>query len=180
VPSVAGFLRGVNLGPTRRLPMADLRSALSDAGFEDVRTVLQSGNVVVRSRKAPATVAREMEAVIEERFGLRSDVLARSAKELEAVVAANPFDGVATSGSKQFVMFLPKEPKAATLRELEAEDWGIDRFVADGREIHVWCPEGMRDSRLIKEMHRPKRLGETFTVRNWNTVTKVLELALTP
>jgi uncharacterized protein (DUF1697 family) len=157
--------------------MADLRTALEEAGFEGARTILQSGNVVVSSRKGAATVAREIEAVIEERFGMRSAVLVRTAKELQAIVDHDPFAGVADNGSKYFVMLLPKKPTAAALRPFEGEDWGIDSFAVNGRELYIWCPEGMRDSRLIKELHKPGRIADTFTVRNWNTVTKTLAIA---
>jgi uncharacterized protein (DUF1697 family) len=177
VPALAAFLRGVNLGPSRRLPMAELRTALEEAGFEGARTILQSGNIVVRSSKSAAAVEREIEAVVQERFGLRSDVLVRTEKQLADIVDGDPYDGNADHGSRYFVMFLPKKPSKAALGPFEDGDWGIDSFKVKGRELYIWCPEGMRDSRLIKELHKPGRIADTFTMRNWNTVTKTLAVA---
>jgi uncharacterized protein (DUF1697 family) len=176
VPTVCAFLRGINLGSNRRVAMADLRAALEDAGFEDVRTHLQSGNVVVSSPKSATAVATAMEQAIEDRFGLRSDVIVRTVQQLAEVVSADPFAGRATNGSRYFVVFLPGKPKAAELKRLGADDFGKDEFAAGTREVYVWCPDGMRDSRLMKELGKG-RLAPTATTRNWNTVTKLLEMA---
>lgn len=174
--AVVALLRGINLGSKRRIAMAELRTALAEAGFENVRTLLQSGNVVLDSPDPPETVARAIETRIAERFGLDVDVIARTAPELADTVAASPFADVATDGSRYFVVFLPAAPDAAALRELERQDFDPDRFSVRGREIYAWCPDGMRDSRLMRALGDP-RLAPTGTVRNWNTVTKLLAMA---
>jgi uncharacterized protein (DUF1697 family) len=155
--------------------MPELRALLTDSGFEDVGTILQSGNVVVSTDKKPETAARAIEKLIEDRFGFDVDVMVRTGDELAAVVEADPIGDDATDGKKHFVVFLSEPPDPAGLRTLEGQDFAPDRFVAHGREIHVWCPDGMRDSRLMKELGKPG-LASTATFRNWNTVTKLLEL----
>jgi uncharacterized protein (DUF1697 family) len=140
-----------------------------------VRTLLQSGNVVVSTAKKPETVARELEQLIAERFGFDVDVIVRTGEELAEVVAADPLGDEVTDGRTYFVVFLSAAIAAGALSELEAQDFAPDRFTAQGREIYVWCPNGMRDSRLMKELGKAKT-APTATFRNWNTVTKLLEL----
>jgi uncharacterized protein (DUF1697 family) len=170
------LLRGINLGATRRVSMPELRNALAEAGYEDVSTLLQSGNVVLSSAKQPETVARAVEKLIADRFGFDVDVIVRTGEELAQVVAADPLGDEVTDGKTYFVIFLSAEPDAAGLRELEDEDFAPDRFSARGREIYVWCPNGMRDSRLMRTLGKAN-LAPTATFRNWNTVTKLEELA---
>jgi uncharacterized protein (DUF1697 family) len=172
---LAIFLRGINVGAHNRIGMADLRELLDEQGFEGIRTHLQSGNAVLRAKKSPAVVQRAVSAAIHDRFGLEIEVIARTAAELAAVVAADPLGSVATDPSRHFVAFLSAKPRAAVVRALEEDDHGSEQLVVKGREIYVWCPEGLRDSRVMKTL-TPKRLGVAPTVRNWNTVTKVLEL----
>jgi uncharacterized protein (DUF1697 family) len=175
VTELVALLRGINLGRHNRISMASLRELLADAGFEDVRTHLQSGNVVLSTTSAPAEAGRAIEEAISGRLGLSIDVIIRTGQELAEVVAAKPLGDVATDPSKHFVVFMPGEPDSAVMRELAAEDFSPDRFSARGRELYVWCPDGMRDSRLMKLLTR-RRVAETSTVRNWNTVTKLLEM----
>jgi uncharacterized protein (DUF1697 family) len=180
MPRLVALLRGINLARTRRVAMADLRALLAAAGYADVRTHLQSGNVIVSTDRAPDEAARDLEARIAERFGFDVDVLVRTAEELADVVAANPLGEVATDGSRHFVAFLSGEPDAAAVAEIAARDFGSERFTARGREIYVWCPEGLRDCGVMKAIGDRRLAVATATVRNWNTVTKLLELAAAP
>jgi uncharacterized protein (DUF1697 family) len=176
VSVVVALLRGINLGAKRRVAMADLRALLDDAGFENVRTHLQSGNVVLETAATPDKAARTMEERIAERCGFDVDVIVRTGPELADVAANSPFADVAADGAKHFVIFLPREPDAAALAQLAEQDFEPDRYEARGREIYAWCPNGMRDSSLMRALSDPK-LAPTATVRNWNTVTKLLALA---
>ena len=168
------LLRGINLGAHNRIGMADLREALEQAGCDDVRTHLQSGNVVLTADQAPGDVARAMEGAISERFGLDIPVIVRTAAEMQAVVTADPLGDVATKPSWRFVVFLAAEPDPAALEAIAQEDLGSERIDAGSREIHVWCPEGVRNSRAMKLVNRVAP-GATF--RNWNTVTRLAEMA---
>jgi uncharacterized protein (DUF1697 family) len=159
------LLRGVNVGGNRKLPMAGLREALAAAGYGDVRTHLQSGNVILDSRSSAATLERELASLL----GLQ--VVVRTRDELADVVARDPFGDVAVNGSRFFVTFLSGTPKP--VEGLESGDGEL--FVVSGREIYSWLPDGIRDSQRAKLLTE-RKLGVVPTTRNWNTVTKLLEL----
>jgi uncharacterized protein (DUF1697 family) len=170
------LLRGINVGRNKRIGMADLRAMLEELGYEDVRTLLQSGNAVFGAAGKPDAVARNIEGAIAERFGMEVGVVVRTAQEMADVVAANPLGDVATGGAKQHVIFLSAEPDAAALAAIA--DPAPEAFAACGREIHVWCPDGLQASALIKALSKPVIApGAIATVRNWNTVTKLAALA---
>jgi uncharacterized protein (DUF1697 family) len=170
------LLRGINLGSVRRVAMADLRDVVAGCGYGDVRTVLQSGNVVLSSDAAPEEVARELEHAILAKLGVDSRVLVRTRDELAAVVARDPFGDVADDPRRYQVSFLSAEPDARLVRDLAAEDVAPERFVVHGREVYAWHPNGIQRSPLARLLSED-RLGVAATARNWNTVTKLLALA---
>lgn len=165
------LLRGVNLGPRNRVRMPDLRAALEDAGFADVRTALQSGNVVVRHDGDAAAVGDGVRSVLRDAFGLDVDVVVRDEDELRAIVADDALGDVATDGSRRFVVFCSEPPDPALLPEVAAPE----RLVVRDRELHAWCPDGVRESRPMTALgRRPPAPVTTF--RNWNTVLKLAQL----
>ena len=170
------LLRGINIGPRNRVAMPALREQLTDAGFEDVRTYVQSGNVVLSSDASPAKLASECERLIAERFGLRIDVIVRTRDELAEVVRRNPLADVATDPKRYQVSFLSGKLAAEKVRELEALAAAEERLVANGRELYAWHPTGVARSKLWARL-AGKGLGVGATARNWTTVTKLLELA---
>jgi uncharacterized protein (DUF1697 family) len=173
---LVALLRGINLGRTNRIPMAELRAMLEDMGHRQVRTHLQSGNVVLSSDDAPDDVASGIEAELRARFGTDVDVVVRTAGELADVVAANPLADVATDAAKYQVVFLSAPPDPEALRAIDPDAVAPERFSARGREVYVWCPDGVRNSAVLKALG-DRRVGATATARNWNTVTKLLALA---
>lgn len=173
---VVALLRGINLGPNRRVGMAQLRELVETLGYDDVRTHLQSGNVVFTTSDDPADAGRAFERGIGERFGLDVDVIVRTRAELEAVVAENPLADVATNPSRYFVAFLARAADDGELAPLVSDDFAPDELRARRRELYIWCPNGMRDSRLMRIV-TGGRLAPTATVRNWNTVTRLLAIA---
>jgi len=170
------LLRGINLPRHKRISMPDLRAALEDAGLADVKTYVQSGNVVLSSRAAPKTVAGKVERAIEDRFGLDVDVVVRSRDELADVVARDPFGKKASDPKRFQVTFLAGKLGQDTLAKLEAAAAGGEQLVASGRELFTWHPNGVGRSKLAALLAGP-RLGVTATARNWTTVTTLLELA---
>jgi uncharacterized protein (DUF1697 family) len=166
------FLRGINLGSKRRVPMADLRALIEEIGYTDVRTVLASGNVVFSGPKAKAR--EKLEQALAERFDMSIDVVVRTMDELHAVVKADPFKNEVDNPTRYFVAFLDTKPQAKRLEALAQEDFAPDKFAAHDREVYAWCPDGMQNSRLMKELGKPGLAG-TATVRNWATVNKLLE-----
>jgi uncharacterized protein (DUF1697 family) len=171
----AVLLRGVNIGPRNRVPMAELRACLEEAGFENVRTYVQSGNVVLEAKSKPAETARTVERLIAERFGLEIAVVARTRAQLARVVERNPLADVADDPKRYQVSFLDGPLPAASKRKLEQARAEPERFVVDGREIYAWHPAGAARSKLWAVL-AGRGLGVTATARNWTTVTALLEL----
>jgi uncharacterized protein (DUF1697 family) len=170
------LLRGINVGGHRRVAMADLRALLTSLGYDGVRTHLQSGNVVLSSRATPDRVKRTIEQGLAAELGVDAEVFVRTRDELAEVIARDPLGDVADNPSRYLVSFLSEQPAAAAVRMAQAAEVGPERFVAIGREIYAWHPDGVHSSKLAKVLSE-KRLGVTATARNWNTVTKLLELA---
>jgi uncharacterized protein (DUF1697 family) len=176
VPRQIVLLRGINLAGKRRVGMADLRELLESHRYEDVRTHLQSGNVVLTSPLSPRRLERKLEQQLAERFGFDIAVLVRSRAALAKVIERDPLGTVATNGSRYLVSFLSKPLPARAVRELEAAEIAPERVVVSGREIYAWYANGIQRSPLGKLLD-DSRLGVTSTARNWNTVRKLLELA---
>ena len=170
------LLRGVNLGPRNRLAMPRLREELAAAGFEQVSTYVQSGNVVLSSRAAPAQLARSFRALLAERFALDVEVIVRTREELAEVVRRNPLADVAVNPKRYQVSFLEREPDPAVVRALGELAAGDERFAAIGRELYAWHPDGVARSKLWAKL-AGRSLGAPATARNWSTVTSLLALA---
>ena len=170
------LLRGINLGPRNRVAMPALREALEEAGFEDVKTYVQSGNVVLSSRVKAETARRKIERVVADRFGLEIPVVVRTRAELAAVVRRNPLGTIATEPKRYQVSFLSGKLSAKVVRELEEVAAEDERVVVAGREVYAWHPTGVARSKLWA-MLAGRDLGVTATARNWTTVTTLLALA---
>ena len=170
------FLRGINLGPKRRVSMATLRETLEEAGYDDVRTLLQSGNVVLTSTAPPATLERDLANTLRDAFRFEIGVVVRTRDELADVIGRDPFADQANDPARYQVSFLSAEPDPARVRELERADVAPERVAVRGREIYAWHPGGIGRSELAK-LITGRRLGVELTARNWRTVNKLLEVA---
>ncbi|CAN5528402.1 DUF1697 domain-containing protein [soil metagenome] len=170
------FLRGINLGATRRVPMNDLRAALEQAGYTHVRTLLQSGNVVLTSTDDPSGLESDLAEKLRDAFGFDIAVLVRTRDELANVITRDPFGDEVDDPARYQVSFLSAEPEPARVEDLERADVAPERVAVLGREIYAWHPGGVGRSELAKRISG-RRLGVEVTARNWRTVTKLLELA---
>jgi len=170
------LMRGINLGSRNRVSMPKLRQALQGAGYDDVKTYLQSGNVALSSTKTADAVRRSCERLISKELGLDVDVVVRSRTQLAAVVKRNPLGKVAKNPKRYQISFLAAKPPTGLKKKLDAAAAEQERFVIAGREIYAWHPEGVARSKLWALL-AGKELGVTATSRNWTTVTKLLELA---
>jgi uncharacterized protein (DUF1697 family) len=170
------LLRGINIGPRNRIAMPALRDALTEAGFADVRTYVQSGNIVLESRKGADRVSAECGRVIQDAFGLDIAVVTRTRAELAEVVARNPLGDVAAEPKRYQVSFLSDEPDASVIEKLSGLVAGGERMEAIGREIYAWHPAGVARSKLWNAL-AGKGLGVTATARNWTTVETLLGMA---
>lgn len=176
MPTQIALLRGVNLGARNRVPMADLRAHLAGLGYGDVRTLLQSGNVVLDAGAAPDRLAAELEHELADRFGVRSPVVVRTRQQLAKIVALDPLRDVVTEDKLYQVSFLSAKPAKGAIEKLAGADLEPERFVHCGREIYAWHPGGIHSSPLARLLS-DKTLGVVATARNWRTTVKLLELA---
>jgi uncharacterized protein (DUF1697 family) len=168
------LLRAVNVG-ARRVAMPVLREVLSGAGLQDVRTHLQTGNVVVTSDAQPERLAADCRSLISHHFGFDVPVIVRTATELEHVVALDPLGRVATEPRRYWVSFLEGEVQRDWLERLGAIAAGDEQVEGYGRELYAWLPRGGGRSKLGAALAKPAR-GVTGTVRNWLTVSALHEL----
>jgi uncharacterized protein (DUF1697 family) len=175
----AVFLRGINLGSSRRVAMSQLREALDKAGYQHVRTLLQSGNVVLSSNADARTLERDLARTLREAFGFEIAVVSRTRDELAAVIARDPFAGQADDPARYQVSFLSAEPDPRRVRELEGAQVSPERVVVIGREVYAWHPGGVGRSELAG-LITDRHLGVEVTARNWRTLTRLLELADQP
>jgi uncharacterized protein (DUF1697 family) len=171
------LLRGINVGGHNKVPMADLRGALEAAGFEDVKTYVQSGNVALTAKeKAPGKVGRAVERAIEDAFGFDVAVVVRSRAEVAALVEEDPLGDVATNPTYRIVVFLAEKLDRKRLADVDPKAFAPEAFALRDYEIVMWAPDGQRDSKLVKALSE-KRTGVVGTARNWRTVEKLLDLA---
>ncbi len=170
------LLRGINLGPSRRVAMPALRELLSGAGYEDVRTYVQSGNMVLSSHLSPLELGRECSRLISERFGFDVAVIVRTRDELAEVVKRNPLGPVVTEPKRYQVSFLSDELGTETVAALEALAVPPERLVVIGREAYAWHPDGVAGSELSSKL-AGRGMGVSATARNWTTVSTLLAMA---
>ena len=171
------LLRGINVGGRNRLPMKDLAAMFEDAGCEDVRTYIQSGNVVFRADEALAEhIPSRIGAAIRNRFGYEISIVTRRAPDLEAIVEANPFVAAGAETDTLHIVFLADAPAAGHVEALDPDRSPGDEFAVRGCEIYLHCPNGMARSKLTNAWF-DSRLSTVSTMRNWKTVRKLVELA---
>jgi uncharacterized protein (DUF1697 family) len=170
------LLRGINIGPRKRIAMPELRSVLDEAGFNDVRTYVQSGNVVLRTGVSANKLGAKVEKLIASQFGLEVDVIVRTADELAEVVRLNPLADVADSPKRYQVSFCDAEPDPEAVEKIAAAAAPSEKLVSIGRELYAWHPDGVGRSKLWTKL-AGSGLGVRATARNWTTVTTLLEMA---
>jgi uncharacterized protein (DUF1697 family) len=171
------MLRGVNVGARNKIKMADLEALFVGLGHTAVVTYIQSGNVVFKTRsKSAAAVSRGIEERITRDLGLDVRVLVRTHDELAKVARVNPFLKSGADVARLHVTFLAAEPDPALVRAVAAFNAGVDEFRVVGREVYLHCPNGYGNTKINNGFFE-KRLQAIATTRNWNTVTKLVELA---
>jgi uncharacterized protein (DUF1697 family) len=161
------LLRAVNVMGAGKLPMTELKSLCEAAGFKSVRTYIASGNVVFQSAKTEAKVKSILEATLAQRGGKPVTVLVRSAAEMAAVLAANPFPQM--PANRTLAHFLDKPPAADALQTITKQT--CEELALGLREIYVYYADGVGESRL----NIPA--AKYGTARNMNTVAKLAEIA---
>lgn len=177
MPTYVSMLRGINVSGKNKIKMDDLRKLYEAVGHADVITYIQSGNVIFKSPSdQSADLARGIEQRIAGELGLEVRVLLRSADELASVIESNPFHSEGVDPSKLHVTFLAEQCDPTRNASIQVPGDGPDEFRIVGREIYLYCPEGYGETKLNNAFWE-RRLRAAATTRNWNTVTKLLQLA---
>ncbi|WP_138989530.1 DUF1697 domain-containing protein [Larkinella sp. C7] len=171
------ILRGINVSGQKRVPMNELKHLFGELNCQQVKTYIQSGNVVfTHSATDEEQLARQIEQKIVETFGFQVPVLTRSLSELADIVAQNPFlQEDHTDIDKLHVTFLSDAPDALKRDKIKELAVGADRFALSGKEIYVYCPNGYGNTKLSNTFFENK-LKVTATTRNWKTVHELLKM----
>ncbi|MFY1674424.1 DUF1697 domain-containing protein [Plantactinospora sp. WMMB334] len=174
------LLRGVNVGSGNRIGMADLRRIAADLGHDDVRTYLQSGNVVFGAddRAGPERLAGDIRRALADELDLDVAVMVRSGPELAGLTGGNPYAAGQPEEVKMLVAFLAEPPEADRAAELSVPggETAEFRFADTGRDVYLHYPDGYGRSRF-SNAYLEKRLGVASTTRNWRTVRALVDLA---
>lgn len=171
------LLRAVNLGAHNKVAMGDLRELLGRLGFEDVRSLLQSGNLVFRAARQPAAKLEALLAAETGRaLGVHTDYVVRTPREWRALIEANPYpDDARRDPGHLVVMCCTSAPRAELVKALEARHAGPERVAVRGRQVYIVYPEGIGHSRVTNAFLE-RALATRGTGRNWNTVQKLAAL----
>lgn len=177
VISYVVLLRAVNLAGRNRVGMADLRGLAEALGYAEPRTLLQSGNLLLRGPgRSAAVLERDLREAAKKRFGMEIDFFVRSAAEWQALVAGNPFPREAKSDPGHLIaIILSGAPRRTELTALEAAIAGRERVHLAGRTAYAVYPDGVGRSKLTMALIE-RKLGVRGTGRNWNTVLKLAAL----
>lgn len=169
------LLRGINVGGKNILPMKDLAKMFADAGCTNVRTYIQSGNVVFEGPAQAAGLGENVAGKIEKRFGFKSPVVLRTLQELSRTVQGNPFLSAGIDHKWLHVYFLANAPHAKAIAGLDPKRSTPDVFHVRGQEIYLHLPNGMARTKLTNAYFDSK-LSTICTARNWATVLKLAEM----
>jgi uncharacterized protein (DUF1697 family) len=178
MPTYIALLRGINVGGHGKLPMEKLRALCEGLGCEQVKTFIQSGNVVFKAAKGdPGTLSAKLEKKILAEFGFPVAVVTRTAAELGKIIEGNPFAKESRAEpAKVHVAFLSQAPTAEEVKALKAKTSENEQARCSGREVYLYYRDGMGQAKMTGAVIE-RVLGVKATARNWNTVTKLYEMA---
>ena len=176
MPVYVSLLRGINVGGRNLIGMTALAEVYAKAGCTQVKTLLQSGNVVFRGSGSPAPLAKKLGDAIEVRFGVRPGLFLRTSAQLRAALLANPFPAEAKADPSHLVLlFFDGGPPAAAATTLAAWDRGPEQAKLAGGVLYIYYPEGMGRTKLTAAI-LDRALGGPGTARNFTTVTRLAAL----
>lgn len=170
------LLRGVMPTGKNRVPMAQLRQVLSDAGFQQVRTWIQSGNAVLRSDLSAKEVELRVHQLIKEHIGPELAIVVRTSKELRQMLDNNPFQGDEHPIARVFFVSFQETPSEEKVQALLAQEFGQEKLLIDGMSAYMFIPQAFSDSKLSNNFLE-RKLGVAATTRNFNTITKMIAWA---
>lgn len=171
----AAFLRGINVGGNKKVPMTELKKCLEKLGFKNVKTLLNSGNVVFETDKTkPDVLRKKIEAELKRTFGFEVSTIIRSLDELQKLIDSDPFKGIkVTPATRLYITFLSEKPTTKLKLPYTSPDRNFKILQASNTEVYSWlvvtADRGSVDAMGILE----KEYGKNVTTRNWNTVKKL-------
>jgi uncharacterized protein (DUF1697 family) len=171
----AALLRAINLGSRNKIAMPALTKLFDALGHEDVRTYVQSGNVVFTGSGAREDLERGIHDAIADEFGLDITVMVRTAAELKSLVAGNPYLDSQDDPLKLHVTFLASAPESDKAKKLEVPEGETAEFTLAKRDVYLHCPDGYGRTKLSNAFLE-RKLGVAGTTRNWKTVLALHEL----
>jgi uncharacterized protein (DUF1697 family) len=173
------MLRGINVGGQKRLSMETLREIFEGFGFTNIRTYVQSGNVVFESPvQEPSLLTESLETRIEQTCGFHVEVFIRQAQELKRILVGNPFlNDRHEDPSKLHVTFLYRTPPKTAWTQLIPPSDTLDEFASAELAIYLFCPNGYGKTKLSNSFFE-RKLGMPLTTRNWNTVNALYKMAM--
>lgn len=169
------LIRAIGGATHAKMSMAQLRDACRDAGFDDVRTVLATGNVLFSTALPEAEVVSVLDGIVAG-HGLRNEIFLRSPEDLQAILAANPFPDVAVERPDRLIVsFMNTAPTQTAAAAIAGHD-GPERIAILGRDVFIDYLDGISASKLTP-VRLERLLGQSGTARNWNTVRKLVQAA---
>lgn len=166
------LIRGINVGRAKRVAMADLREMVESLGYENARTILNSGNVVFAVPKGAAKpTPAALQKAMEKALGVSAAYTLLTAKELSVVLDENPLLEQADNHSRLLVSVPDQKARLGQLEPLSRQDWGPEALALGSRAAYAWAPAGVLESPLMKAV--AKVLGDGVTTRNWATMLKI-------
>jgi uncharacterized protein (DUF1697 family) len=169
------LLRGVMPYGKNKVPMAQLRQVLTDAGFEEVRTYIQSGNVVLRTKLSPSALEKRVHKIIKGKIGPDLVVVVRTGRQLMKILDDNPMRK--EDMSRVFFTVFAGKPPAQKVKELLAQDFTPEEIIIRGMHAYVYIPHNAARSQLSNNILE-KKLGVSATTRNRNTLTRLIEMSI--
>jgi len=174
------ILRGINVGRKRKIKMADLRKNLKDLGYENIRTYIQSGNVIFKSHHhSKQELEEQIESMIREEYEFNVPAIVKTSEELHGIWHGNPYVNERNEDiAKLHVTFLTEAPTQIQKQAISEIDQPTDEFVVDGEFIYLFCPEGYGRTKFNNQFFE-RKLDVKATTRNWKTVRKLYEMSNT-
>ncbi len=172
------ILRGINVSGQKLINMEVLKTHMKDLGFKNIKTYIQSGNLIFEHEKVGLSkLAKQIEDQIMQQYGFQVPVIVRTPENLEHILTNNPFLITRKEDiNKLHVTFLSAEPKQEHLVKIKLPENTTDEFVISGDHVFVFCPNGYGNSKINNSFFENK-LKVTATTRNWKTVMKLAEMA---
>ena len=170
------LLRGINVGRAKRIAMADLRSLVEKLGYRDVKTILNSGNVVFTADGGSAQAsAKRIEAALVSQLGISSKITGLSAADLATIIDENPLPEATESPSRFLISVVGNPADLKRVDGLLDKNWGTERVAVGSRAVYQYSPDGILEGKAVEAVARA--LGDTTTARNWATLGKIAVVA---